>query len=104
MKFSDKLDKHVFYGDGKDHDLWERLDVSAIKLVLITISSIEDISNIAMQLRNAHYEGQIAAIVRYEDERDQHIEFGIDKVFNFYTEVGTGFADEFINELENIKI
>ena len=98
-----KQGKHVFYGDGEDHDLWERLDVSKIKLVLITISSIEDISNIATQLRNAHYEGQIAAIVRYEDQREHLIELGIDKVFNFYTEVGTGFADEFINELENMK-
>ena len=95
--------KHVFYGDGEDHDLWESLDVSAIKLILITISSIDDISNIAMQLRNANYQGQIAAIVRYEDEREQLIELGIDKVFNFYTEVGTGFADEFISELSDIQ-
>lgn len=94
---------HMFYGDGEDHDLWEGIiDVSAIKLVLITISSIEDISNIATQLRNAHYEGQIAAIVRYEDEREHLIEIGIDKVFNFYTEVGSGFAEEFIAELEGM--
>ncbi len=102
-----KLEKqglHIFYGDGEDHDLWESIiDVTGIKLVLITVSSIEDISNIAMQLRNARYQGQIAAIVRYEDEREHLIEIGIDKVFNYYTEVGTGFAEEFISELEEIK-
>ncbi len=101
-KLTDK-GQHVFYGDGEDHDLWESIDVSAIKLVLITIASIEDISNITTQLRNANYQGQIAAVVRYEDEREQLVELGIDKVFNFYTEVGTGFADEFITELRDVQ-
>ncbi|GAB3110239.1 cation:proton antiporter [Aestuariicella hydrocarbonica] len=85
---------HVFFGDGEDADLWETLDTSSIKLILLALPTIEDSINVCRQLQSAIYCGQIAAIARYEDERMQLLESGIDKVFNFYTEAGTGFADE----------
>ncbi|MBY4675426.1 cation:proton antiporter family protein [Marinobacterium arenosum] len=85
---------NVFYGDGEDADLWERFDTASIKLVLLALPSIDDSRNITQQLRNGQYDGQIAAIARYEDERDALQAAGIDKVFNFYTEAGSGFAEE----------
>jgi len=85
---------HVFFGDGEDADLWENFDTSAIKLVLLALPSIEDATNITEQLHKANYSGQIAAIARYEDERINLEKAGINKVFNFYTEAGTGFAEE----------
>jgi predicted Kef-type K+ transport protein len=86
--------ENVFYGDGEDADLWERLDTSNIHLVLLALPAAEDTTNVAIQLRKANYTGQIAAIARYQDERDILINSGIDNVFNFYTEAGTGFAEE----------
>lgn len=86
--------ENVFYGDGEDADLWERLDTSTIDLVLLALPAAEDTTNVAIQLRKANYTGQIAAIARYQDERDILINSGIDNVFNFYTEAGTGFAEE----------
>ncbi|MBR7889976.1 cation:proton antiporter [Marinomonas sp. A79] len=86
--------ENVFYGDGEDADLWERLDTSRINLVLLALPAAEDTTNVAIQLRKANYTGQIAAIARYQDERDILIASGIDNVFNFYTEAGTGFAEE----------
>ena len=47
-----------------------------------------------MQLNAANYQGRITAVARYDDERLQLEEFGIDKVFNFYTEASVGFAEE----------
>ncbi|MGI1672112.1 MAG: cation:proton antiporter [Neptuniibacter sp.] len=85
---------HVFYGDGEDADLWTRMETHKIKLVLLALPSIEDILNIAEQLKFANYQGEIAAIARFPDEHDQLVEGGIDKVFNFYTEAGFGFAEE----------
>ncbi|WP_372737562.1 cation:proton antiporter [Neptunomonas sp.] len=85
---------NVFFGDGEDADLWESFDSSAIKLVLLALPSIEDDKNITIQLRNANYQGQIAAIARFQDQREQLISAGIDNVFNFYTEAGIGFAEE----------
>ncbi|TDO95826.1 cation:proton antiporter family protein [Marinomonas balearica] len=87
-------DQNVFYGDGEDLDLWEHLDTKGIKLVLLALPSSEDSANITRQLRTAGYEGQVAAIARYQDERDDLLASGIDNVFNFYTEAGTGFAEE----------
>lgn len=84
----------VMVGDGEDIDLWENVDLTSIQLVLLALPSIEDIRNIAMQLRSSGYTGKIASIARYEDEIQPLIEAGSDRVFNFFTEAGTGFAEE----------
>lgn len=84
----------AFYGDGEDADLWAHLDLSTVKLVLLALPTIEDCRHVANQLKQARYQGQVAAIARYEDERQALLEAGIDKVFNFYTEAGVGFAEE----------
>ncbi|GAB3018039.1 cation:proton antiporter domain-containing protein [Bowmanella dokdonensis] len=84
----------VMLGDGEDADLWDNMDLSHVDLVLLALPSTEDIRHIHDQLRSAGYRGQLAAIARYEDERLEMLRHGIDHVFNFYTEAGTGFAEE----------
>ena len=81
-------------GDGEDIDLWENLDVRQLELVLIALPSIEDAANVTAQLKRINYTGKIAAIARYEDEVAPLINHGVDKVFNFFTEAGLGFAEE----------
>jgi Trk K+ transport system NAD-binding subunit len=81
-------------GDGENIDLWENLDISNIELILLALPSVEDSSNITNQLRSASYTGKIAAIARYEDEVQPLLDVGVDKVFNFFTEAGFGFAEE----------
>ncbi|MCB1644772.1 MAG: cation:proton antiporter [Pseudomonadales bacterium] len=85
---------YVFCGDGEDADLWEGLDHQSLKLILLALPSIEDNINITSQLNAAGYQGEIAAIARYEDEREALQQAGIGHVFNFYAEAGTGFAEE----------
>ncbi len=85
---------NVILGDGEDADFWEQQDLSQIQLVLIALPSIDDVSNITNQLKAAHFSGKIAAIARYEDEIQTLLESGADKVFNFFTEAGAGFAEE----------
>ncbi|WP_439134518.1 cation:proton antiporter domain-containing protein [Pseudomaricurvus sp.] len=94
---------HVFFGDGEDADLWETLDTSSVKLILLALPAIEDSINISRQLQSALYCGQIAAIARYEDERIALLNSGIDQVFNFYTEAGTGFADESLRMINEAR-
>ena len=81
-------------GDGENIDLWENVDISKIELILLALPSIDDLSNITNQLRSASYSGKIAAIARYEDEVQPLLDVGVDKVFNFFTEAGLGFAEE----------
>jgi Trk K+ transport system NAD-binding subunit len=87
-------DMQAIYGDGEDADLWHNLDLSSVKLILLALPSIDDIIEIHQQLKRCGFNGQLAAIARYEDDRQKLLKVGIDKVFNFYTEVGVGFAEE----------
>ncbi len=90
----EKIGINVIVGDGEDADFWESFDISVIRLVLLALPSIDDSRNITFQLRSAGYQGVIAAIARYEDQRERLLESGIDKVFNFYREAGSGFAED----------
>ena len=85
---------NVFVGDGESADLWERLDLSSIRLILIATPKTEDCRNVSWQLQRAGYRGKIAAIARFEDDRDKLLSYGIDKVFNFFVEAGVGFAED----------
>ena len=96
--------KQVFFGDGEDADLWEQLDTSRIRLVMMALPSIEDMQNITIQLRNAGYAGKIAAVARYEDERQPLLDAGIDHVFNFFTGAGTGFAEESLQMVDGVPV
>lgn len=94
-----------YVGDAEDAYFWQNINLNTIKLVLLALPSVQDSMNITTILRSAQYTGKIAAIARYEDEREKLEELGIDKVFNFYTEAGVGFADEsiaLIQPTENI--
>lgn len=89
-----KIGYQAIVGDGEDVDLWDNMDLTQIQLILLALPSIEDICNITEQLQHAHYEGKIASIARYEDQIQPLIDAGSDKVFNFFTEAGAGFAEE----------
>lgn len=84
----------VLFGDAEDYDLWNGMDLSNTRLVLIALPYIRDIINIQEQLTNANYRGKVAAIARYEDQIEELQQCGIDKIFNFYNEAGVGFAEE----------
>jgi predicted Kef-type K+ transport protein len=86
--------RHVILGDAEDADFWETRELWHIKLVMLAMPSLSDMKDITTQLKLKNFKGHIAAIARYEDERAQLVEFGIDSVFNYYVEAGTGFAEE----------
>ena len=95
-----KQGMQVLVGDGEDSDFWENTLLDQVQLIMLAVPSTEDISNITEQLRNANYKGKVASIARYEDEIEPLLEAGSDKVFNFFTEAGTGFAEESLQLLE----
>ncbi|WJG07613.1 cation:proton antiporter family protein [Aliiglaciecola sp. LCG003] len=94
-----KSGMQVMVGDGEDADFWENFDLSHTEIVMLAVPSVEDISNITQQLRSANYSGTVASIARYEDEIELLQKAGADKVFNFFTEAGTGFAEESLQML-----
>lgn len=88
-------------GDGENIDLWENLNISHLKLVLLALPSIEDSSNITCQLRSANFNGKVVAIARYEDEVQPLLDNGVDQVFNFFNDAGLGFAEESLDILRH---
>lgn len=94
----------VINGDGEDADLWESLDISQVKLVMLALPAIEDSINIAQQLKQVNFTGKIAAIARYEDEVAILRSNGVDKVFNFFKEAGLGFAEESLAFVEDREL
>lgn len=91
----------AYSGDAEDASFWEDIDLSQIQLALLAIPSVQDIQSITEQLRHANYQGKIAAIARFDDERLKLEGIGVDKVFNFYNEAGVGFAKESISLFKN---
>ncbi len=89
-------DVQAYYGDAEDAFFWERIDLTKLELVLLALPNVIDSMSITEQLKIAGYQGKIAAIARYDDEREKLEAYGVDKVFNFYSEAGVGFADESI--------
>jgi predicted Kef-type K+ transport protein len=94
----------VMLGDGEDADLWESLDLSSVELILIALPSIDDTLEIHALLSRFGFKGQLASIARYEDDRQRLLEAGVDKVFNFYTEVGVGFAEESLQLIHSNRV
>lgn len=91
---------HVTRGDADDIEFWESVDLNKIRLVMLAIPSVVEMKNVIIQLNKTHYSGNIAVIARYEDERTELIKLGADVAFNYYAEVGIGFAEESINLLK----
>ena len=98
-----EMGMHVFAADGENADVWDAIDTSSMKLVLLAVRSVEDCRNINQQLRLAGYRGPIAAFARYADEREMLLAAGIDKVFNFYSEAGSAFAEDSLALLDDSR-
>lgn len=88
------MQRQVALADAEDIEFWEQIDLSKVRIIMLALPSVDDMKNIIQQLQMCHFQGRIAAIAQYEDERVQLLKLGADAVFNYYAEVGAGFADE----------
>jgi glutathione-regulated potassium-efflux system ancillary protein KefC len=84
----------VVAGDADDIDFWEQLDYSNLRLVMLAIPSVQEMKNIIYQLKQTDFQGKIATIAHFDDEQEELCRLGADVAFNFYSEVGAGFAEE----------
>lgn len=89
----------IALGDSDDLEFWQAAlrpgaNGRKVKLVMLALPSQTEMLSTLEMLRLAGYRGRIAAVARYEDERQQLLSLGVDVVFNYYAEVGAGFAAE----------
>jgi glutathione-regulated potassium-efflux system ancillary protein KefC len=95
--------RQVLLGDGEDADFWSEFNLDKIDLVMLSTPGIIEMKFIIGQIREQNYSGKIACIARFEDECQQLLANGADVVFNYFSEVGTGFAEEGRKLLQSTK-
>lgn len=95
-----RVDKHrqaqrqVILGDAEDATFWDNISLAEIKLIMLAMPSHQDMLEVVKQLKLTGFQGKVAGIARYADEREQLLNNGVDVVFNLYAEAGAGFAEE----------
>lgn len=87
-------EEHVLFADGEDAELWHQFDFKNLQLVLLALPTVKDSTTVSRQLRDAGFNGKIAAISRFDDETNELEGSGVDKVLNLFNNAGAGFAEE----------
>ncbi len=89
---------NVIQGDADDIEFWRQVLRPEIKLIMLALPTHEDVLNAAHSLRQIGYTGKLGAVSRHDDERLELMRSGVDAAYNYYQEVGTGFADHIQRE------
>ncbi len=91
----------VLRGDAEDVDFWRQVIDSRVRLVLLALPTHQDMLKATRLLRKYGFNGRIGAVSRYEDDRVELEQAGVDAAYNYYQEVGTGFADHMQREIRD---
>lgn len=87
---------HAICGDAEDPDFWRSLPRDRVTLVMLALPTHEDMLLAIKLLKGLDYQGVIGAIAKHEDDRIELEKAGAHAAFNYYAEVGTGFADHVV--------
>jgi Trk K+ transport system NAD-binding subunit len=96
-----KEHRNVIIGDATDSGFWENLEPGDVSMVLLTMSNFAANKNAAQRLKQSQFSGKIAAVSRFDDEKKQLKNLGVDSVFNLYEEAGIGFAEHVCEVMES---
>lgn len=86
--------RQVIFGDAEDPEFWSYTRLDKVKLIMFAMPSYLDILEAQKQLNQLGFQGRTAAVAKHKDEEALLLEGGVDEVFNFYAEVGNGFANQ----------
>lgn len=98
--------KHEGYNtvraDASDRDLWQRIDLDNIKLVLVSLANHVENVEVVELLQSLDYKGQIAVVARFSDEMKQLKGMGC-ITYNLFYEGGHGFAEHVLETMEMLE-
>jgi predicted Kef-type K+ transport protein len=86
--------RQVIFGDAEDPDFWSYISLDNVRLIMFAMPNYLDIVEAQKQLQHLDFSGKTSAVARYEDEKQNLLDAGVNEVFNFYAEVGDGFASQ----------
>lgn len=97
--------KNVSHEDATDGEFWDLIAQNPerrdqVKMVLLCMDSHKSNSFALQKLQKISFNGQVAAIVRFDDEKTDLLNKGADFVYNYYSEAGFGFADHVCNNID----
>ncbi len=92
---------HAICGDAEDPDFWRCLPRDRVTLVMLALPTHEDMLLAIKLLKGIDYQGVIGAIAKHEDDRVALEQAGAHAAFNYYAEVGTGFADHVVRMISD---
>jgi predicted Kef-type K+ transport protein len=84
--------RRVIHGDASDSDFWERLQPGKVRLVMLTMSELRANLDVVERLIDGAFDGTIAAVARYPDEKALLEEAGVHVAVDTFAEAGAGFA------------
>jgi len=91
--------RNVILGDATDPDFWEKLQPGKVKLALLTMPNHAENLFAAKQLVSGDYSVKIATTARFDDERRELQDAGVDAVYDIYDEAATGFAEHVYSQI-----
>ena len=92
------LGYRVITGDAEALDFWKRMMAGRVEMILLALPKNQDALVAVSLLRKLDYQGMIGAVAKHEDERAELEAAGIQAAFNYYAEVGKGFANH-VNQM-----
>lgn len=95
--------RHVIDGDAEDPDFWARINLEAVNLIMIALPNHPDMLEAVKQIQRAGYQGKTAGIARYEDEKKELLEAGVDVVFNYYANAGAGLTEHSMHLADQVS-
>ncbi len=92
--------RRVLYADAEDPGFWSHLKLEGVHTILLAMPELEAKVLATRQLRKLGFTGTISAAIVFEEEYEPLKHAGADIIHNYYTDVGTGFAQ---NTLEHLS-
>lgn len=90
---------HVIPGDAEDIEFWRYINNPHLRLVMLALPENRPMLQAVRLLKEVQCDVRIGAVSRYDEERIALKKAGVHATYNYYTEVGAGFADHVHREL-----
>lgn len=88
--------RRVLYGDANNKTLWEKLDISQLQGVVVSMREASGKLNIIEILRNRGFVGAISTLTDSEDQAGQLKKAGVNTIFNPLVQAGTELAERVV--------
>lgn len=99
-----KLKRHadegrkVLAADASDPGFWTNINLQQLEVIMLALTNHEENKLVGKLLRERGYAGNLAAVVRFQEEEEELRAQGM-STFNLFAEAGRGFADHALEQL-----